>query len=493
MRKFLLTVATFVLAAAMATPASAVVFKLTGSYRFRGATADDLDRNSRNHDSKQFSVHRFRPRFHAIAEGGKLWAIWETDIANGDRTFGRQGRANTRGNRFLVDFAIPATKFRFRFGRTDWKTGDGEFASGSGSSRRDGYGLYGKLFGPVSLSFFNIRLEESGPDSPNRSTGEKADDADIYYLGLKWKVNPKLTTGAYVIWDHNKAERLNGNLNIFWYALHANAKIGNASIRVFGIVEDGEAQFSRAGGLADLDIEAWMVAVRAWLTFGKFKLGFYFTGTSGDDDTTDTTFNSGLFGRQPDNKLKRFSQPNNNSFGRILGPSFLTRRRHHSLNPRAPFQSEALTGDGGVKGNGMLVYELLGQYQATKKMKLLGGVSIVRTHSKRADIDVCNDGNTTSTQSQNAGNTSGRTTQGDNACGFLNAGPDATYDSAKDFGTIVETSIRYKLYKTLELRSTFQYLFAGDYGKQVTEGGVAVNARDFDDAWMLIFQMHYKF
>ncbi len=72
MRKFLLSVTLFMLALGVAFPVSAVEFKFTGTYRFRGMTSDDGDRNSRNHDSRQFAQHRYRPRFHAIAEKGKL-------------------------------------------------------------------------------------------------------------------------------------------------------------------------------------------------------------------------------------------------------------------------------------------------------------------------------------------------------------------------------------------------------------------------------------
>ncbi len=481
MRKFFLAAAVALLTLTVAAPAMAIDFKMTGLFWWENATGDDGDRNSRTHDSKQFGRFLMRPRFHAVAEGGKLWGMIEYDIAPaGFRTVGRQPRANLFGNRFIVDFLIPGTQLRFRFGRTDW-LGPNKESMGSfkGLTRRPGLGLYGKLTKNLFLNFHDMKYGESNnADSPNRNTGISASDKDVYHLKLTYKASPTLSIAPFVFWDHangvNAGDQFASGgprpgFNIFWYGAHVSGKVGNFSYKAWGMIQDGDIEFSRGDNRADIDIEAWAAFLRTWLTMGKFKLGFYASFTSGDDDTTDQVGGGsrGMTGRQADNQLKRFATPRQNTQGWADGPQLITEFRWTTM-PFYKFASRNGTGNGDLSGNGLQFYELLGKYAVTKKFNLEGNVSIIRTSAKRPDIDANFDGDTTDPG-------------------------DATFDSAKDIGTEIDIAGIYKIYKNLTGLLVFSYLFAGDYGIQNTSGGTVLIARDFDDTWALFFLMKYTF
>ncbi|MEE9240132.1 MAG: hypothetical protein V3U53_02965, partial [bacterium] len=207
------------------------------------------------------------------------------------------------------------------------------------------------------------------------------------------------------------------------------------------------------------------------LNFGKLRVGFYGHFFSGDDDTTSATGGvtslTNVSARQRDNELSRFSAPRINGTSRLVGPQLVTRRRFSTMSPVFGSENRPGGGNGGANMNGAQIYEILIKYQITKKLTFDGNISLIRSAAKRADIDANFDRDTT------------------------DAG-DATFDSAKDFGTEIDLSLKYQIYKSLFTRLTFAYLFAGDYGKQATSGGAAVNARDFDDTWALFSELrHY--
>ena len=413
-----------------------------------------------------------RPRFHAIAEGGKLWAIIEYDIAAaGFRTRGRSGRANLFGNRFIVDFLIPGTSLRFRFGRTDW-IGPQKELMGSfvGLSRLDGYGLYGKLTGPISISLFNTKYNESNnSDTVNAATGVEAADSDYYHLRLSYKVSPALTIEPFTYFDHtNPTGAANaagaGAYSIWWYGLHVKGKVGMLTYSASFNVQDGEIGYSRGANRPDLDVSAWASLVRIWATFGKFKLGFYYIGTSGDDSTTSADGNEG---RRKNNELTRFFTHRKGVGGWVNGPQLVTMRRWNTIG-MSTRGTRTATGNGGVTGNGYQIAEILGKYAVTKRLNLQGNVSLIRSSAKRQDIDANFDGDT-------------------------NDAGDSTYSNAKDFATEIDLAFVYKIYKNLSLTGVFAYQFSGDYGQQATSAGAVVNPRDPDDIWALYAMLRYIF
>lgn len=148
-----------------------------------------------------------------------------------------------------------------------------------------------------------------------------------------------------------------------------------------------------------------------------------------------------------------------------MAPQLLTRRRYSTLNPNFAVENRCGCGDGGARMNGAQIYELLVKYQITKPLSFMGNISIIRSAAKRADLDDGSNGGVA----------------GDGIA-------DTTFNSAKDFGTEIDLSLRYNVYKGFFTRLTFAYMFAGDYGKATGTG-----LRDFDDTWGLFSEMRFTF
>lgn len=474
MRKFLFVIAAAVLAVSMAAPAQAIEFKMTGLFWMEGVSSDDADRNSRQHDGKQFTRFLMRPRFHAIAEGGKVWAIAEIDIAGaGFRIVGvGAGRGDTQSNRHVVDFLIPGTQLRFRFGKSDWiGPSKGMMGSFVGLTRGQGFALYGKLTNKLSLWAHDFQYNEdlgttAGFQSPGRNTGEKAEDGDVYHIRLTYKVSPNMSLTPFVYWD-----KLNGRDNsdatpefdIFWFGLHAKGKAGILSYEFMGMIQDGEIQFSQSSARKDIDIKAWGGFLAVNLNFGKLKVGTRIHLTSGDDDDNAT----GMLGTQKDSELERFTTIRQGNSGWAIGPQLITERRFNTI-PVFKTASRQGTGNGGASGNGLQFYTLNAKYALTKKINLSGWLTFIRNDAQRSNVDANNNGS-----ARDAG--------------------DTEYTNDKDLGTEIDLRADWKMYKNLTLTGAVAYLFAGDYGKVKTENGAAVNSRALDDTWALYMMIRFTF
>ena len=95
-------------------------------------------------------------------------------------------------------------------------------------------------------------------------------------------------------------------------------------------------------------------------------------------------------------------------------------------------------------------------------------MSFIRSTAKRAGVDANNDGDVTDSG-------------------------DTEYTNDKDIGTEVDLGVDWKMYKNLTLTTAVSYLFAGDYGKTKSTGGVATASRAFDDTWALFLNIRYTF
>ena len=467
MRKLLLALAVVVVTFTLAAPhfASAAQIKVNGIMRYRGVTADDTDRNSRAHDSRQEADYLTRMRWTFTGKGKKIWGIYETDLSDRSGTQGQNGngdfgannitRVNVGINRWIMDAAIPGTTLRFRVGKTDWRgpLGDNELMGGAGLNRIQGIGIYGKLTSNLSLSLWNTQITEGVTAS--------SDDND-YFLGVNWKAAPNISIGPFIGWEkfggtgNNRGtpSSTTAERDIWQFGGKVKFKFGILSGSVLGVVQDGKLEFSRgvnAGGRQDTSIEGWALLVRTWMSFGKLKVGFWGSFFPGDDDLTSAT---GDLGTQPDNTLKRYTPFRGGGTGscRILGPQLYTRRRFSSFGISSN-ENRCGNGQGGAGGNGSHIYEVLVKYKLTKALAFDGNISIIRSAAKRADL------------------TSG-----------------ATFVSAKDIGTEIDLSLKYSIYKGFFTRLTFAYNFAGDYGKSTTTG-----TRDFDDTWAVYSEMRYTF
>ena len=152
MRKLLLALFAMALVVAFTAPAYAAMgasFKYSGFFRIRGIAGNNGDRNDDADDSAQGFDALTRPRFTATTDKGKIWALWEIDWyeartendrtpndANANILFGRtSGRVGVGTNRWVVDFAVPGSALRARWGRTDYISPDKEIFDSAGSSR----------------------------------------------------------------------------------------------------------------------------------------------------------------------------------------------------------------------------------------------------------------------------------------------------------------------------------------------------------------------
>jgi len=477
MKKFLVGAAAALLAVALAAPSYAAEFKYTGIFRLRGVTADDVDRNKKTHDGVQFYDSLVRPRFTATSEGGKIFAIWELDFDAGNQVQGGAQEGAFGGtdpgvavNRWIVDFAVPGTTLRARFGRTDWTSPDNEIFDSNGTHRIDGLGVYGKLFGPFSLSFFTAKV--------NDARTAVANDTDNHYLAVKWQAAPQIAITPWVALSRRNQSNVTG-VNGFdaWYlALNANAKVGILDLDVTGVFQTGDAveatRANRTAGQRDIDIEAWALLLRSWLNFGNLKIGFWLTVLSGDDDTTSAFSNTA---QQTDRKLSRFTLPAGS--GWFDGPQILTARRWSSIGLGANaagggnVSRRTYTGNVGGLGpdttpllNGVVIPEILAEYQVTPALRAEASVSFVRSAKKPPDI--CTAANFFTT-------------------GVCPAANLTSFTNEKNFGTEIDAGIRWAIYKQLNLWLYGSYLAAGDFGK-------ARGAKAFDDTWQVGYELRHN-
>jgi len=481
MRKILMALAVMVVAIAVSAPhfASAASTKVSGFWRFRGITQDNDDRDDTNgqnatgtavvqNDARQRSDALIRPRWTFKSLKGKIVALYELDF-NGGFNFARAGNASSTGrqtvgtNRYILDFAVPGTKVRFRIGKTDWISPDKEIIASSGQNRVGGWGLRGKLSKSLAFELWNSQTTDGDASA--------SDDND-YLASLTW-TSPGLKISPYVIWEKYNAATTNVAIaapvadtterDIWFYGVTADAKFGKVTVKVTGVMEDGTLDFGRgvnATGRVDTDIQGYILLLRSWLDLGSgLKVGFFGHFTPGDDDVTNQV---GDLGVQPDGKLTRFVAPRNGSSCRLTGPQLFTRRRYNSVASGLTAESQCLNGDGGARMNGAQVYELLFKYKAAKNITISGNYSLIRSAAARSNIDANNDGDVT------------------------DAG-DSTFGDSKNVGNELDLAVRWDIYKGLRTIISYAHLFAGDYGKDTTA------TRDLDDTWMLVWELTHAF
>ena len=445
MRKLLLALFAATLLVAFTAPSYAADFKFSGFFRVRGITSDNMDRNDDAHDGVQGYDALTRPRFTAKTDGGKIWAMWEIDwfeddgSANANFVLGRRGggRVGVGTNRWVVDFAVPGSKLRARWGRTDYTSPDKEIYDSGGRSREPGFALYGKLSNNVSLSMFTTKTGESGSST---RIGVTADDRDDYYASLSFKANPNLTITPWVANSRGMLKR--GDVikeYDYWFgAVNVKAKQGIMSINATGVIQGGEVSDT-------VDLSGWGLLLRTSFAMGKLKLLANLTMLSGDKDG------------DSDGDMERFQFPQLGGSGWVYGGTLMTQRS--ILGGIAGMQSR-LTNN------------------VISRVQLIGDERSNRRHLNGAFVfDVGANYKVSKTFSTFA------------AVHFYNAAEPAVgdmYDDAKDYGTEFNTGFRWKIYPKLELRTIAAYMVAGDYGKM--EGD-----KDFDDSWNALWSLRHFF
>jgi hypothetical protein len=366
MRKLLLALFAMALVVAFTAPAYAAMgasFKYSGFFRIRGIAGDNGDRNEDADDSAQGLDALTRPRFTATTDKGKIWAMWEIDWyekggtdANANILYGRSGgRVGVGTNRWVVDFAVPGSAFRARWGRTDYTSPDKEIFDSAGGTRWPGFGLYGKLSKNMSLSMFTTRRGMSGA---GRNIGPEDENRDTYYAALGIKMSPAVTLTPWVALARNGKGR-----SLSYAALHAKTKVGIIGLDLTGVTVGGDAA-------TDMDASGWAVLVRASASLGKLKLMGKATILSGDDNGA------------ADAEEGRFSHLMPGG-GQFIAGVMVTDRPDGTIGITS-FRAR-LPGNGGTRNtrfqnlNGAVVIGVDAKYAVSKTFKFSGGVHIYQS------------------------------------------------------------------------------------------------------------------
>ena len=348
MKKLLLALFALTLLAAFTAPSYAADFKMTGLYQVRGSSNNvNADGNDDADDKDNFLEALIRPRF--TAKSGAVTAVWEPEFGpNPHIGFASGSRQNVGVNRWAIDFAIPGSALRMRWGRWDRFSPDKEIFDSSGSHRHPGVGIYGKLSKNVSLSMFHTKAEEdAGSDNADKTN---------YYAGVGIKVAPNLTLSP---WAANSRHGADNSYNYSYLGLHAKTKMGIFNMNASGVFQSGELDDST-------DLSGWALLVRTSTSLGKLKLMGNLTMLSGDD------------GGDP-KKSNKFTFPHNNTSGWLMGSHIMSSKRWDSIHN--DLKNTTLVGAARSKNpahsfNGAVVVEGVGEYKLSKTFTLGGGVSI---------------------------------------------------------------------------------------------------------------------
>ncbi len=412
MRKILLALFAMVLVVAFTAPSYAADFKYSGFFRIRGIAGNNGDRDEDNDDSISGFDALTRPRFTAKTDKGKIWALWEIDWfeesgnSNANTVFGRdRGRVGVGTNRWVVDFAVPGSKFRARWGRTDFTSPDKQIFDSAGASRWPGMAVYGKLSKNISLSMFMARRGTSG--SGLRMGAEDAND-DRYYGSVGIKVSPAVTLTPWLALARDGQGK-----SLTYAALHAKGKVGIVGLNLSGVSVSGDAD-------EDTDASGWALLASGKASLGKLTLIGTAILLSGDDEADDGE--EGKFANL---------MPGGGQF--ISGVMVTDRSTTGGITS---FRARLQGGAGPTRAtrfqnlNGAVVLGGDAVYKVTKTFKIFGGVHIYQSAEEAPGADMVDDTN---------------------------------------FGTEFNTGFHWNVYPKLQLRTQFAYLSAGDYGKAMSD------------------------
>ena len=360
MRKILLTMFALALVVAFTAPTYAADFKMTGFYRIRGFSASLNQADGDMDDGTASGLDALiRPRFNTSVDGGKIKAIWEIDwweahdtSANANAVLGQNGggRVGVGTNRWMVDFAVPGSALRARFGRTDYTSPDKEIFDSAGALRKPGIALYGKLSKNMSLSMFMFRAGASGS---NRTVETTDENKDSYYAALGIKASPTVTLTPWVA-----VHRDGKGKSLTYAALHAKAKMGIFGVSATGVAVGGDAA-------TDMDASGWAFLVRSAASLGKLKLMANLTMLSGDDN-------------MDDNEEGRFNQLFPNGGDIVSGVLISGRAAIFTVDANERLAGNQSTGKL-TRTNGAVIGELGFTYQVSKTLNLGAGIYVYQS------------------------------------------------------------------------------------------------------------------
>lgn len=304
MKKYLVMAIVGVFLLATVLPAIAADFKFSGSYRMRGYYYDNIKNQAKDVDDKYVETQtRLRPKFTATSEGGKLVGVMYLEI--GDITWGKGGGAdgnlfggtssrtapssggevgtdgvNVETKQAYIDFEVPGTPVRARFGLQDWISSksmifDDDFA---------GFKVYGKV-APVAFSLFDIKAEEK-TGKADSIFGK--DDYDVYGMTLDVAPVENINVGVYGLYALDRKDASVGqNRTGTWIGLTSSGKFGPVKYTAdfaYGQAEfmSGSAKKKQKGSVIDVSAGADIGPVGALVK--GFWSSKYKTKDSGDRD-----------------------------------------------------------------------------------------------------------------------------------------------------------------------------------------------------------------
>jgi hypothetical protein len=300
--------------------------------------------------------------------------------------------------------------------------------------------------------------------------------ADRDYMGgiAFYNITKDIRIGAHVSYLNDRFNKIGGpsvgeandsgdelgiNSQIWWFGGTAKGKIPLQFPLKFTadvIFMDGKTEADNAITSAQSPKEISGLAVDATLSteIGPVTLEGFFSYASGDDNPTDS-----------EAEIWRNVETGKENFRRLM-----IVHGYKGLDG-------GIFSDGNgdflpVGYNGLTIWGGSATYKPTSKIKLKGQVAYV---SSTEAMDLYN--------SYYPGYYS--------ASSFTRT----AYGNSKHIGTEIDIIADYKLYKRLNLRGIFAYMYSGDAYKETSAGGIASNTGDDDpaDPWFVGYNLTYKF
>ena len=470
MRKFLVLFATVALIVALVLPSAVEAktkIKFQGDIRYRGWTMDGKDRDDKAADSQQAMDVRGRIKMTAQTSKDLQGVFWfevgDELIGQDSTTTGEPGfrfdndQKEIEVKQMYIDFKVPWNKaLSFQIGAVPGYDLPKGILFGA-----DAAGLKGKYeFKGGKIIAWYYKDKESVDIAADRD-----------YMGAIafYNVTKDIRVGAHVSYLNDRFGKIGGpsvteavdaddqtgiSSEIWWYGATAAGKLPTQFPLKFSadvIVMDGERKIDPAisSTLAVKDLTGLAADVTLGTDIGPVYVEGFFTYASGDDNPSDDA-----------EDLWRNVEGGKGNFRRMM---LVHGYSGFDGGAFSDFNGDLL--DDGY--NGMIMFGGKAVYKPTSKLKLTGQVAYI----------------------QAAADASKYTSVYYSTGSFDRS----AYSNNKDIGTELDLIADYKIYKQLNLRGVFAYMFSGDYFKETVETSGNTGAVDPGDMWFLGYNFTYKF
>lgn len=472
MRKFLVVFAALALVLAFTLPAMSADIKFKGDIRYRGFSQDNFDRDDNANDSEQFMDMRGRFRMDIKTSndlyGRFYFEIGDALIGEEEGTGGNYGSGQGFRNdndptivevkQLYIGFKLPWNKaFEFQLGAVPAYDLPKGIVYGM-----DAAGIKGKYeFKNGKIIGYYYKDKEDSPQSADRDTM----GAVAYY-----NITKDIRIGAHITYLNDRFNQIGGPTDtttadnpgsqdqIYWYGVTANGKIPTQIPLKFTadlIIMDGEREYDQGSTASTTnttvsDWEGLAVDVTVGGNVGPVYIEGFYQYASGDDNPTDNK-----------EKIWRNIEGGKENF-----------RRMHIVSGYSGFDGGTFSDSNGdflgAGYNGLSMIGAKAVYKPTSKLKLTG---------QFANVQAAED-------SDKYGSVFYSTSKFNRS---------AYKRGNKDIGNELDLIVDYKIYKQLNLRGLFAYMFSGDYFKETAETSGNTGSISPEDVWFLGYNFTYKF